>query len=571
MHHSAYLLDVFILLLTAGVVVSVFRWFSASPVLGYLMGGVLIGPKALGFVSDFDGTRVLAQFGVVFLLFTIGLKMPLQRFQVLKRYVFGLGFAQVVVTGLIIAAFCFWLGLSKEATILIASGLSLSSTAVVLQLLSERGELAMRSGRVSFAILLFQDLIVVVLLVLISSFGEKQSHILEILSLSAVKAFLVLFSIIMVGRLLLRPLYAAVVNLKNRELLLILTLLVVLTTSLATGAAGLSMELGAFLAGLLLSETEYRHQVEADIQPFYGLLLGLFFMTVGMMIDLHFTVLHSVEVLSVIAVVSIIKIVTVFVLCLLFKLHKVTAIKSALLLAGGGEFVFIIFMPGMHLGLINQETAQIIFSAVAISMALTPLLAMLGKFIEERWTIRENTLSMKNASDEIGDLKNHIIIVGFGRVGRVIASILRQKMIPFVAIDSNMEKVSDGRNNGFPVFYGDAQRAAVLSTLGAEKALSVVVSISSTKMTLRIATMVSRQFPKLKVSVRMDDDDFESKLSELGVTIVTPDSLEPSLQLASAVLRSFGTPPEEISQAVDTFRRDLSDESKKDMGETVQS
>ncbi|KAB2834749.1 MAG: hypothetical protein F9K49_04755, partial [Caedimonadaceae bacterium] len=302
--------------------------------------------------------------------------------------------------------------------------------------------------------------------------------------------------------------------------------------------------------------------------PFYGLLLGLFFMTVGMMIDLRFTFLHSMEVLSVIAVVSVIKIITVFCLCLLFKLHKVTAIKSALLLAGGGEFVFIIFMPGMHLGLINQETAQIIFSAVAISMALTPLLAMIGKFIEDRWTIKENTISIKNVSDEIGDLKNHIIVVGFGRVGRIISTILRQKMIPFVAIDNNMKKVSAGRNDGFPVFYGDGQRSVVLSTLGAEKARSVVVSVYSSKMTLKIATMISRQFPKLQVSARMYGDDFESKLAQLGVIVVTPDSLEPSLQLASAVLRSFGTPPEEINQAVDAYRRDLSSELKQDVNET---
>lgn len=572
MHHSAYLLDVLILLLTAGVVVSVFRWFSASPILGYLMGGVLIGPKALAFVSDFDGTRVLAQFGVVFLLFTIGLKMPLQRFQVLKRYVFGLGFAQVAVTAVLIALICLWMGLSKEATLLISAGLSLSSTAVVLQLLAERGELALRSGRVSFAILLFQDLIVVVLLVVISTLGEHQSHLLEILSLSAVKAFLVLFSIVMVGRLLLRPLYAAVVHLNNRELLLILTLLVVLTTSLATGAAGLSMELGAFLAGLLLSETEYRHQVEADIQPFYGLLLGLFFMTVGMMIDWSFTIQHSFEVFSIIAVVSCVKAITIFVLCLLFKLHKVTALKVGLLLAGGGEFVFIIFIPGMQLGLINQETAQLIFSAVAISMAMTPFLAMIGKYIDDRWSIKENNMSMKNVADEIGDLKNHIIVIGFGHVGRIIASLLRQKMIPFVVIDNNMDRVTKGRNDGFPIFYGDAQRLEVLTALGAEKARSTVVSINSSRVTLKIATMVSRQFPNLKISVRMQDDEFETKLSQLGITVVTPDNLEPSLQLASAVLRSFGTPQEEINQAIDTFRREtLSSSVKAELGDTART
>jgi CPA2 family monovalent cation:H+ antiporter-2 len=190
-------------------------------------------------------------------------------------------------------------------------------------------------------------------------------------------------------------------------------------------------------------------------------------------------------------------------------------------------------------------------------MAMTPFLAMLGKYIDERWSVKENNACMQSATDEIGDLKNHIIVIGFGRVGRIIASLLRQKMIPFVAIDNNMDKVTQGRNAGFPVFYGEALRLEVLAALGADKARSAVVSINSTRVTLKIATMISRQFSKLKISVRMHDDEFEAKLSQLGVTVVTPDNLEPSLQLASAVLRSFGTPQEEIIQAVDAFRREI--------------
>lgn len=555
MHFNPYIIEVLILLMTAAAVVSLFRAFNVSPILGYLIGGIVIGPKALGFISHIDGTKYLAQFGVVFLLFTIGLKMPLHRFQVLKRYVFGLGGLQVLATSLVLMPVCFMLGLSIEASILIGSALALSSTAVVLQLLSEWGELALRPGRVSFAILLFQDLFVVLLLVLLSTFSQKETSLTEILAISAVKAFLVLFIILMVGRLVLRPLYRGIVKLQNRELLLIITLLVVLTTSVATGAAGLSMELGAFLAGLLLSETEYRHQVEADIQPFYGLLLGLFFMTVGMLIDMQFMIEHILLISALISMMLILKALILFGLCLLFKLPLITALRVGLLLAGGGEFVFVLFMQGFELKILTMEVVQLLYAVVAVSMALTPLLAMLGKVVDDRWAQHEADVSLHSALDEIGDLKGHVIIAGYGRVGKMIARLLRERMVPFVALDNNMDKVTYGRNHGFPVFYGDAQRAEVMRALGAEKAKAVVISTNNSKMTVKIALMLRRQFSHLQVSARMRDDEYEAKLAQVGVSVVIPENLEPSLQLASSVLQAVGTTQEEVGQIIENFRR----------------
>ncbi|WP_157111119.1 cation:proton antiporter domain-containing protein [Candidatus Nucleicultrix amoebiphila] len=564
MHETHYMSDTLILLITAAIVVPLFRRLKASPILGYLIGGLIIGPKALGFIAGFDGLKFFSQFGIVFLLFTIGLKMPLQRFQVLKRYVFGLGFAQVMLTTLAFSAICWWLDLSIEATILIGSALALSSTAVVLQLLAERGEIAQRFGRVAFAVLLLQDLFVVVLLVLMSTFAQSESSILSVLGISAVKAFLVLFMILMVGRLLLRPLYRAFVRINNQELMLILTLLVVLTTSVATWAAGLSMELGAFLAGLLLSETEYRHQVEADIHPFYGLLLGLFFMTVGMSINISLMYSQFSVILTLIVGMMAIKAAILFFLCLLFKLPRITAVRVGLLLAGGGEFVFVLFIPALNLEIITPEIAQLIYSAVAVSMALTPLLAVIGKRLDERWHQQESDASLHAALDEIGDLKNHVIIAGFGRVGKMVARLLLERMIPFVAIDNNMDNVSNGRAKGFPVFYGDASRAEVLRVLGVEKAKAAVVSINNTRATLKIATMIRRQFPHLQVSVRMRDDEYEAKLAQLGVAVIMPENLEPSLQLASAVLKAVGTPQEEVGQIIDNFRRAYSSQNAED-------
>ena len=288
MLHGSFLADVLTLLLAAVLVVSIFRFFKISPILGYLMVGLLIGPYALNLLSNVENASMLGEFGVVFLLFTLGLKMPLQRLQVLRRYVFGLGLAQVAITAGVICAIVLLCQLSFETALLIGSALALSSTAVSMQILTERGEFALRHGRVSFAVLLFQDLAVIILIALVSTLGKDQASLSVELGVAGVKAFVALLLITLLGRLIFRPLYRGIAQLASPELFVAVTLLVVLTTGAITASFGLSMELGAFLAGLLLSETEYRHQVEADIQPFYGLLLGLFFISVGMTIDLRF-------------------------------------------------------------------------------------------------------------------------------------------------------------------------------------------------------------------------------------------------------------------------------------------
>lgn len=557
MEHSHSLDDVLVFLLAAVVVVTVFKRLRVSPIIGYLIAGILIGPHAFGFISDIQGTKFLGEFGVVFLLFSIGLKLTFERLHVLRRYVFGLGSAQVIVSTGLIASVSYYLGQSIEASILIGSALALSSTAVCLQILSERQELAAQFGRVTFATLLFQDLAVVLLLVLLTSFADEHGSIMETIGFAALKAGIVLAIIIAAGRVILRPVYKIISSLGNPELFVAMSLLVVLATSMATHQAGLSMELGAFLAGMLLSETEYRHQVEADIQPFHGLLLGLFFMTVGMAIDLSILAEHVYIIPLIILAMILGKLVIVLGICKLFKLPLASSLRAGLLLATGGEFVFVVLAPAINAGLMPEDVGYLLYVVVAISMGLTPFLDSFGKTLADKYFQVDVTVSAKSKISEIGDLRNHVIISGYGRVGKLVGRMLAERLIPFVAIDKDMDKVNEGQSKGLPVYYGDAKRVQVMRALGLSQAKVIVICVHEATLAVKIALMVRRNFPDVKVLVRMPDDTYLDKLTKAGIEVIMPENLEPSLLLASTVFREMGVSEGERTQIIDGFRNTL--------------
>jgi CPA2 family monovalent cation:H+ antiporter-2 len=549
-----YLKNLIIILLSSSVIVAMFRSVKASPILGYLLSGLLIGPYALGVVRDVKAVETLGEYGVVFLLFTLGLKMPLQRLQVLRRYVFGLGFVQVIVTAVIFSSIAYAFGVSTTASVLIGSALSLSSTAVSMQVLHEKGEFAQKHGRVSFAVLLSQDLAVVLILVMQISLMQSYTSLVKDLLFAVIKAFVVLVAIILLGRTVLRYIYRNVAKLDHAELFVTVTLLVVLLTSIATGYMGLSRELGAFMAGLLLSETEYRHQVEADIQPFYGLLIGFFFVSVGMHINFQFVVQNFALISSMIVLICVSKIAVIMLACKAFKISLYSSIRTAFLLATGGEFIFVIISPMMDNGIVSDYMGQMLYAITAISMSLTPFISSLGRYIVERKLQVESDHHIKSGLEEVGDLKNHIIIAGFGRVGKMVAQMLLEQMIPFVGIDNSMKAVEEARAMGFPVFFGDAKRVAVMKMLGPEKAKSVVISINNSKAALQAALMMRKNFPSLSVAVRMRDDEYVSKLYKVGAHVVVPENLEPSLQLAEKALLSIGITASEAINIIDNFR-----------------
>lgn len=564
-----YLTDIIVFLLSAVVVVSTFRRFKASPIIGYMIAGVLIGPHLLGFISDIESSKFLGQMGVVFFLFSVGLKLTLERLQSMRQYVFGLGSLQVLTTSFVIGYFCYLAGISVQASVLIGSALALSSTAVGLQVLTEREALASRFGRASFGVLLFQDLAVVVLLVLVNTMGQNELPIIDEIAWVAIKTGVVLAIIIAMGRMILRPMFRTISKLGNPELFVAMTLLIILLTSVTTAVAGLSMELGAFLAGLLLSETEYRHQVQADIAPFHGLLLGLFFITVGMSIDLGLIIDHIILLPAIIVSLILVKFVMIVAACRIFTLPLMPSVRTALILASCGEFAFVVFGPAIHSQIISAELGQLLYAVVAISMAFTPLLDSLGSYWEDKYAEEEVKLSVRKAMREIGDLKDHVIILGFGRVGKLVARMLTERVIPFVAIDNDINRVNIGRSRGWPVFYGDASRTKVIEILGIKKAKVVLVCLSSSTGSMKVTLDIKKAYPNVDVCVRLRDDKYAKKLAAVGAHVVIPEILEPGLLLGASVLKGVGISDEETKQVIDDFRKNLSSNPQLDPDEQI--
>lgn len=562
-HLSNTFLDIIVYLLSA-ILISLFcKRIKVSSVLGYLIAGVVLGPAVLGAVHDFDTAKSVGEFGVVFLLFTIGLELPFDRLRELAPYVFGLGGAQVLLSCFFFAVFfAAYHHTSIETAILAGSGLALSSTAVVLQVLSDSGDLSSRHGRVTFSVLLFQDLVVVVLLVwltLLQGRGENVS-VWMILWDSILKAVAVFLGFAILGRYLLRPIYRIIASAKSSELFMAMTLLVVLSTSMATEVAGLSLELGAFLAGLLLAETEYRHQVEADIKPYRSLLLGLFFMTVGMSIDprlLFGQYAHIIFLILGILVTA--KFVIIVLLARFMNLPLKSCIRIAFLLAGGGEFVFVLFSQAQKSQIITGGLAQIIYLAVVVSMALTPILAWFGRKISSKMT-RDLGVALRAAEEDTSGLKDHIIIVGAGRVGTTVHHLLNDNTygggaIPHVLIDMNMKRVRDGRDANMHVYFGDGRRMELFHALNIEKARAVLVTTSNFAVSSRIASELKRHFPSIEVFVRVADSTEAYRLYEKGARPVVPELLAPSFQMASSVLELCNVPKDQIELVMDRFRR----------------
>ncbi|KFK42551.1 hypothetical protein AALP_AA1G009700 [Arabis alpina] len=559
---EASLLDFLWLLLASVIFVPLFQKIpGGSPVLGYLAAGILIGPYGLSIIRNVHATKAIAEFGVVFLLFNIGLELSVERLSSMKKYVFGLGSTQVLVTAAVVGMIAHYVaGQAGPAAIVIGNGLALSSTAVVLQVLQERGESTSRHGRASFSVLLFQDLAVVVLLILIPLISPNSSKggvgfqaIAEALGLAAVKAAVAITAIIAGGRLLLRPIYKQIAENRNAEIFSANTLLVILGTSLLTARAGLSMALGAFLAGLLLAETEFSLQVESDIAPYRGLLLGLFFMTVGMSIDPKLLLSNFPVVVGTLALLIVGKTMLVVIMGKLFGISIISAIRAGLLLAPGGEFAFVAFGEAVNQGIMSPQLSSLLFLVVGLSMAITPWLAAGGQLIASRFELHD-VRSLLPVENETDDLQDHIIICGFGRVGQIIAQLLSERLIPFVALDVSSDRVTIGRSMDLPVYFGDAGSKEVLHKIGADRACAAVVALDAPGANYRCVWALSKYYPKVKTFVRAHDVVHGLNLEKAGATAVVPETLEPSLQLAAAVLAQAKLPTSEIANTINEFR-----------------
>ena len=550
------LITVITLIASAVFVVALFKRLKLSPVLGYLVAGALIGDHGFK-ITSFEETNFLGELGVVFLLFAIGLELSFERLKAMRKYVFGLGSLQVFITTILISGAVVLISGNKSAAIIIGGGLALSSTAIVMQVLEESRSQSTQVGRIALAILLLQDFVVVPLLVIIPLLaGGNKSSIGMALGAAMLKAAFALFSIFVAGRLLLRPLFRLIStdNGQSDELLIALTLLIVLSAAWGTEYFGLSLALGAFVAGVLVAETEFRMQAEESIYPFKSLLLGLFFMSVGMNID----VMEIYEQISVIITFSIslliVKTLIISALCILFGFNKGVALHAGLLLAQGGEFAFILFGLGKQNHIIDANTANILLLVVTCTMALTPILAAIGRKIAEAIESSFGLNPVQIIERGARDLANHVIICGFGKVGKMVAKVLEAEGVNYIALDINAELAKEETSNGFPVFKGDVAQIDTLKALGIERALTVILAINNEIIIKKSLLAISSTYRDLDIIVRLKNLKKSNEFYEAGATIIIPEDYETGLQLGGAVLRAIGINEHEINRIKTQFR-----------------
>ncbi|BAK97114.1 glutathione-regulated potassium-efflux system protein kefB [Rickettsia japonica YH] len=550
------LINVIILLGTAVFIVAILKRLRLSPVLGYLIAGAAIGDHGLKIVT-YDQTKLLGELGVVFLLFAIGLELSFERLKAMRRYVFGLGSLQVLTTAIVIAGAMVLIDGNSSAAIITGGGLALSSTALVMQVIEENRSQSTQIGRVSLAILLLQDLAVVPLLVIVPLLaGNNKASLAAALGIALLKAVTALLTIFIVGRVFLRPVFSFISSESNNasELPISMTLLIVLSAAWATETFGLSLALGAFVAGVLVAETEFRLQAEESIYPFKSLFLGLFFMTVGMNID----ALEMYEKISHILTLSIaligIKTLIITAFCILFGFNKGVAFYSGLLLSQGGEFGFILFSLGKDSGVLEESTADILLLVVTFTMALTPLLAALGQKIAEK--VDKGLGKTPTQMIELGarDLTNHIIIAGLGNTGKMVARVLEAEGISYVILDLDDERVKEELSNGLPVFKGDVSQADTLKALGTERAFAIILTMNNQVTIKKSLKTISGNYQDIPVVVKLKNLKNAREFYDLGATTIIPESYETGLQIGGTVLKNIGISEQEINRIKVQFR-----------------
>jgi glutathione-regulated potassium-efflux system ancillary protein KefC/glutathione-regulated potassium-efflux system protein KefB len=541
-----------ILLAAAVVAVSLFRFLRLSSILGYLAAGLAIGPWGLNLIGEVGRILQVSQFGIVLLLFIIGLELQPTRLWVMRRVVFGLGAAQVLLCAALLGLAAWALGAAPTAAGIIGFGLSLSSTPLVLQVLAERGQLKTQQGRAAFGILLFQDLAVLPVLAVLPLLSPLEharatgAWWVPLLKLVAVTAVVIIGG----GRLLLRPALRVVARVRVVEVFTAAALLTVILTALLANLVGLSMALGAFLAGVLLADSEFRHELEADLEPFKGLLLGLFFVAVGMTANLGLLRSEPLTLLALTAGFLVIKVLAVTALARAARLRPDASWRLGFALPAGGEFAFVLFTLAASQHILDTRIADLLVLAVTLSMMLGPLLQLAHEALIKRWHS-----APARPFDAIDEHDIPVIIAGFGRFGQIVARILRVKGMPFTALDSSQTHVDFVRRFGNKVYYGDASRLDLLRAAGAESARILVLAIDDVDASIRTAILAREQFPHLKVFARARNRQHVFALKDAGVTNLIRETYGSSLEMALAVLEALGETPAAAREVVRRFRQ----------------
>ncbi len=543
---NSVLIQLLIFSAAAIVFVPIFTRLGLGPVLAYLFAGILIGPMVFGWIKDPTVILHFSELGVVFLLFIIGLELAPARLWRLRSSIFGMGSLQVLATGLLLMPMGCLMGLDKPAAFVAGFGLALSSTAFVVPLLESYRQLNTKHGQGAFAVLMFQDVAVVPILALLPFLaGGKGAEF----TLMGVVKVVAVFGIVLLGNYVIRHVFRLIANTKIQEVFIAMALVVVLGTALLFETIGLSMGMGAFTAGVLLANSEYRHELVASLLPFKGLLLGLFFIAVGMSLDLHVIVAKPAIVVGLTLGFMLVKGLIVFLLARGFRFDKEGARNMAFAIPQGGEFAFVLFSVAFSMSLISHETASILNAAVTISMMLTPLLFA----VNQKYLRRTSELS-ERPFDVIEEKSPDVIIAGFGRFGQVVARFLRSEVISFTILDNDASQVETARKYGNKVYYGDASRMDILESAGTAKAKFFVLAVDDVDKSVEIAERVRKHFPQIEILARARNRAHAISLMAIGIQSIHRETFSTSLEVAKEILVKRGIKPEHIKRRQDLFR-----------------
>jgi CPA2 family monovalent cation:H+ antiporter-2 len=552
-------LEIVLKILTlAVVVVAALRAIHLPPLLGYLLAGTLVGPAVLGWLDSGAQLDFIAEFGVVFLLFTIGLEVSLPKLISMRRALLGLGGLQMLFCTVLALGICLSIGLTLPAAITVAGALALSSTAVAIKLLVEQGELHHSHGRLSLSILLFQDLAAVLFLILIPALGSGDSNgIGTVLFASLVKGILVFVLMLLAGRWVLRPLFQHIANARSSELFMLTALLVVLTSAFITEHLGLSMALGAFLAGVMLAETEYHHQIENDIEPFRDILLGLFFIKVGLMLQPATLIQEWFWVLCIVIALIIGKTIIITALARMAGYNLSSAIRAGLILAQGGELGFAFLTLASEHNLMLDRHNQIVIAVIVFSVLISPFMIRnnerLSKLLTS-WFDKSEPEPFTGPALASDELKNHVIICGYGRVGQALARFLEREGIPFLGLDLDPKRLKEASAANEPIIYGDSIHLDTLEAVGIERAKLIILSYDDPIKAKKTLSLIRGANLQLPVLVRTRDDSYLEALQQAGATEVVPETLEASLMLASHMLLLLGFSPAKVQQQIEEVK-----------------
>ncbi|AGY91275.1 hypothetical protein SPICUR_01275 [Spiribacter curvatus] len=553
--------SIILLLATSVAAVALFRRLSLPPIIAYLAVGIALGPSALGLVPETESTHLIAEFGVVFLLFTIGLEFSFPQLHAMRWAVGVLGASQVLVCLVLFGGIAWWMTGSPEIALVLGGALALSSTAIVTKQLTEQVEIHTRHGRRAIGVLLFQDLAVVPLLIAIPILAGNSDHSLPVeMGLSLVKGVAVFGAMVWIGRKALRPIFHEVARARSNELFTLTVLLIAVAAAWVTHLAGLSLALGAFLAGIMLGETEYRYQIDADIRPFRDVLLGFFFITVGMVINvpvlmsgIHWVLLIGLGMMAV-------KLLLVYAIARSVD-GPLDSGRTALILANGGEFGFALIALAISAGLMTSAMSQLVLAAIVISMVAAPLLIRYNdRLVQAVLRPAANDADPSEMDSEVSrvaePLSNHVILCGYGRTGQNIGRFLDQEGLPFVALDLDPKRVEEARNAGDPVSYGDSERREILHAAGLGRARMIVLSFDNPASSLKVLEHTRSERPDIPIIVRTRDDRWIDRFEKAGATVVVPEILEASLMLSSHVLALLEVPLARVFRRVRDVRGD---------------